>query len=179
MPPHEVAPLRITYSDIVPAERHALLQWWTDYSDEDHPHLEIPGVFRSRRRIVAREDEKIELENDDWLLGRRFTTRETVRTQGDARIDIDGVSPAGEYNVSFHLEDVPGGATRITGIFEMMPKRTLARIAPVIAPMARAALAWDLRRHLDAFARDYAAREPESGAAKGHPTIWGERQFGR
>lgn len=170
--------MRVTFSDVVPADKDALFEWWTDYSADDHAHFTIPRVYRMHRRIVSRDDDRIELEDQEVLFGSRTTTRSLVKLHERERVEVEAVTPYGVQRQTYWFEEMPGGAARITHTMEIDPVGMWARIERAITPIVRWGSAWDMRRHLDLFLRQYRAHtvgeEP-----MGHPTVWGAVQYGR
>lgn len=127
--------------DVPPGRVHA---WWTDFHEGRTDHRFLPG---ERRTILRREGAEVEME-DRFLF---FRERTTATVEADA-VRFRGRNSFVTFDGAYRFEP-DGDGTRIRLDVDLRLHRGLRWTRWVAKPLARIAIAADLRGH---------AREAES-----------------
>lgn len=154
-----------TASALSTAPREVLYEWWTDYSDRDHPDAHFPKT-EIERRIVWREPGKgCELVDEGRVMGLPLHSRSIIELTPPERVHARADTNRGKLEVDYWFEGLPGGGTRLTARALLLEPRAESRaaqalamgrriVAPITASALHGLLVFDLRAHLAEFEAD-------------------------
>lgn len=130
----------------VPAPLEDVWAWWTDYGPEGTAMRVRHGIGTSERRVLARDAERVVLEERlPFGLGRALRHEIRLRAEDHCLMERD---LRGGFESTWRFEAIDGG-TRVTRVV-----KANGAFGFVPPPLARALVARDLRHHAREAARD-------------------------